>query len=49
VLATEEGSGFRRIRRWARQFYPGDSTGNAPAETDGTRSPAVGKLESNAS
>jgi phenylpropionate dioxygenase-like ring-hydroxylating dioxygenase large terminal subunit len=21
-LATEEGRGFRRIRRWARQFYP---------------------------
>jgi 3-ketosteroid 9alpha-monooxygenase subunit A len=45
VLATEEGSGFRRIRRWARQFYPGDSTGNAPTGTDDTRSPAVTKLE----
>jgi 3-ketosteroid 9alpha-monooxygenase subunit A len=31
VLATEEGSGLRRIRRWARQFYPGDGIGNAPA------------------
>jgi hypothetical protein len=48
VLATEEGSGFRRIRRWARQFYPGDSTGNAPTGIDDTRSPAAGKLEANA-
>jgi 3-ketosteroid 9alpha-monooxygenase subunit A len=48
VLATEEGSGFRRIRRWARQFYPGDSAGNAPTGTDDTRSPAVGKLVSSA-
>jgi phenylpropionate dioxygenase-like ring-hydroxylating dioxygenase large terminal subunit len=45
VLATEEGSGFRRIRRWARQFYPGDAAGNAPAEAAGPRSPAVSKLE----
>ena len=49
VLATEEGSGFRRIRRWARQFYPGDSAGNAPTGTDDTRSPTVGKLETDAS
>jgi 3-ketosteroid 9alpha-monooxygenase subunit A len=49
VLATEEGSGFRRIRRWARQFYPGDSAGNAPTGSDDTRSPAIGKLEINAS
>jgi hypothetical protein len=49
VLATEEGSGFRRIRRWARQFYPGDSSGNAPTGTDDTRSPTVGKLETDAS
>jgi 3-ketosteroid 9alpha-monooxygenase subunit A len=49
VLATEEGSGFRRIRRWARQFYPGDSGGNAPTGSDDTRSPAIGKLETNAS
>jgi 3-ketosteroid 9alpha-monooxygenase subunit A len=24
ALATEEGRGFRRMRRWASQFYPGD-------------------------
>ena len=48
VLATEEGSGFRRIRRWARQFYPGDSGGNASTGTDHTRSPAAGKLEAGA-
>jgi hypothetical protein len=48
VLASEEGSGFRRIRRWARQFYPGDSTGNTPTGTDDTRSPAVAKLETDA-
>jgi hypothetical protein len=45
VLATEEGSGFRRIRRWARQFYPGDAVGNAPTGTDDTRSPAASKRE----
>ena len=39
ALATEEGRGFRRIRRWARQFYPEDTGGNgveAQEETAGT-------------
>src|SRR6202012_5608268 len=49
VLATEEGSGFRRIRRWARQFYPGDRPGNAPTGPDDARSPGVAKLETDAS
>jgi phenylpropionate dioxygenase-like ring-hydroxylating dioxygenase large terminal subunit len=27
ALATEEGKGFRRMRRWADQFYPGQKRG----------------------
>lgn len=29
ALATEEGQGFRRIRRWARQFYPDQAPAGA--------------------
>ncbi|WP_375484219.1 Rieske 2Fe-2S domain-containing protein [uncultured Mycobacterium sp.] len=33
ALATEEARGFRRIRRWAHQFYPQPSVDNSPSMT----------------
>ena len=48
ALATEEGRGFRRMRRWARQFYPGDVGGNGPTGTGDTRAPGTEKLEAGA-
>jgi 3-ketosteroid 9alpha-monooxygenase subunit A len=48
ALATEEARGFRRMRRWARQFYPGGVLGNSPTGSGDTRSPAVEKAEANA-
>jgi phenylpropionate dioxygenase-like ring-hydroxylating dioxygenase large terminal subunit len=47
VLATEEGRGFRAIRRWARQFYPRDWGENGPTGAGDTRAPATEKLEAN--
>ncbi len=47
ALATEEGTGFRRIRRWARQFYPGDDANvvNLPTGVDDHRAPGTAARE----
>jgi 3-ketosteroid 9alpha-monooxygenase subunit A len=33
ALATSEGRGFRAMRRWTRQFYPGDSEFTAGSQS----------------
>jgi len=49
VLATEEGRGFRAMRRWARQFYPNPRGENAPTGAGDRRSPTAEKADASAS
>jgi phenylpropionate dioxygenase-like ring-hydroxylating dioxygenase large terminal subunit len=44
ALATEEGRGFRAIRRWAQQFYPADHTDNGPVQRESDDRPRAEPL-----
>jgi 3-ketosteroid 9alpha-monooxygenase subunit A len=41
VLASTEGAGFRKMRRWAKQFYPGGQGVTGPTGVSGTRTPSA--------
>ncbi|GAB86580.1 Rieske 2Fe-2S domain-containing protein [Gordonia rubripertincta] len=41
TLAGVEGRGFRRMRRWAKQFYPPSQVSNHPTGTADTRAPGA--------
>ncbi|PPJ33757.1 Rieske (2Fe-2S) protein [Nocardia nova] len=48
TLAGPEGPGFRKMRKWAKQFYPANDAVNGPNGAGDTRAPNAEKAEAGA-